>query len=205
MLSKEIKEGLIRSRQQGLSIPEISRLHLVPKSTVLRWVKDVRILPKYHARWLERRNASKIISKKNWELATTRADTLIKRIDDHMLALVAATLYWAEGSKKDFSISNTDPVMIKTFLNILRKVFSVKDDDIKVSLRIYEDLDKKACLKFWSEITKVTLDERTSINVLKGSKRGKLKYGMCRVRVRKGGLLLKEFFAIINRVDKLMS
>ena len=49
-------------------------------------------------------------------------------------------------------------------------------------------------------IPEIRLDKNTSVDVLEGRKKGKLTYGMCRVRIRKGGLLLKEFSAIINHV-----
>ena len=39
------------------------------------------------------------------------------------LALIAASLYWAEGAKKDFSLTNSDPEMIRVFVMILRKIF----------------------------------------------------------------------------------
>ena len=70
-------------------------------------------------------------------------------------------------------------------------------------MRIYEDLNRNSCLKHWSKITGIQLNNETSIYVLNGSKQGKLQYGMCRIRVKKGGLLLKKFFAIINRLEYL--
>lgn len=118
---------------------------------------------------------------------------------------MAATLYWAEGAKKDFGLSNTDPALIKVFLYILRSVFGVEEERIVVSLRLYEDLNKRECLAFWSNLTGLKLDNTTSVTVLKGSKNGKLKYGMCRIRVRKGGNLLKEFFSIIKQAEFLIT
>ncbi|TSC80784.1 MAG: Uncharacterized protein G01um101429_93 [Parcubacteria group bacterium Gr01-1014_29] len=120
------------------------------------------------------------------------------------LALIATSLYWAEGSKKDFGLSNTDPDLIRLFLYTLRTTFGIQNSDLKISVRIYEDLNKKNCLKFWSEVTGIKLGKETSVNVLKGKKKGKLKYGMCRVRVKKGGLLLKEIFCIIKRLNQLI-
>ena len=118
---------------------------------------------------------------------------------------MGVSLYWAEGAKRDFTFSNTDAEMIKIFVYILKKVFRIKDEDLKISLRIYEDLDKNTCLRYWSKITGIKLGKNTSIDVLKGKKKGKLEYGMCRIRAKKSGLLLKEFFAIIKRVINLTS
>ena len=202
-LSGEEIRQVIYLRKRGHSIPEISRECKISKSTISRHVRYIVILPKYYGRWLARRNASKIMSERDWVEARTRAKKTVQSITHKDLVLIGAALYWADGSKKDFGLSNTDPVLIRIFLFILRNAFDVKDIDLKVSLRIYEDLDKTACLRFWSRVTGIKLNKSTSINILHGSKKGKLKYGMCRVRVKRGGLLLKKIFSIINQIDVL--
>ena len=190
-----------RLRAKGLSIPEISRECAISKSTALRYVKDTPIEAENLPRWIDRRNASKIMSQRQKEIANEKAKLLIGQPDKRMLAIMGAALYWAEGSKSDFSFSNSDPLMIKIFLYIMRSIFVVKEEDIVISIRIYEDLRRKECLSFWSGITGIRLGKNTSIDVLEGRKKGKLIYGMCRVRIRKGGLLLKEFSAIINHIE----
>lgn len=192
-------------RKKGYSIPEISHEYQIPKSTVLRRVKGVEILPQYYQRWLERRNASKIISERNWKFAIRKAEQKISSLAEKDLLLIGVSLYWAEGSKRDFSFSNTDSEMVKVFIYILRRIFQVRDEDLKISLRIYEDLNKNICLRYWSKILGINLDKKASVNILKGSKKGKLKYGMCRIRVKRGGLLLKEIFSLIKRLDYLIS
>jgi hypothetical protein len=187
-------------RKKGFSIPEIAKQEQISKSTVLRRVQGIEILPEHKQRWLGRKNASKIISERSWNSAIEKGRELLPEVFDEHLALIAASLYWAEGAKNDFSFTNSDPNMVKVFVSILRKTFLVKDEDFKISLRLYEDLDKSDCIKFWSAIVGVNLANNVSIHTLNGSKKGKLKYGMCRVRVKKGGLLLKTIFAINKRV-----
>ena len=199
-MSASIIKKAKRLRTQGFSIPEISAACDISKSTVLRYVGDIPIAPQYISRWLARRNASKMLSERKQAIATKKAKVLIGSPDKRMFAMMGAALYWAEGSKSDFSFSNTDPLMIRVFLHIIRTIFFVPNEDIIISIRIYEDLNRKRCLAFWSETTRIPLDKNTSVTVLSGSKKGKLLYGMCRIRVRKGGLLLKEFSAIINHV-----
>lgn len=191
-------------RRRGYSIPEISTMANIPKSSVLRYISGVKISSKYKSRWLERRNASKVRSLKNWEIAKSEAIDLVPKISNREAVLIIASLYWSEGSKKDFSFSNTDPEMIKVFLKILRSVFKVNNDDLKFSIRIYSDLNLNKCINFWSKVAGVKLNHKASVNILEGSKNGKLKYGMFRVRVRKGGLLLKTMFSIINRLQLLI-
>ena len=192
-------------RKHGYSIPEISRVVGVSKSTALRYAKVIKILPRYRARWLARRNASKIISERNWLIAYKEAERTIKVITKRDISLVIASLYWGEGAKADLSFSNTDPNMIRVFMYAMRRVFNVPNDDFKISIRIYEDLDEYECIRFWSKIVGIPLKGRVSINVLKGSKLGKLKYGMCRIRIRRGGLILKRLSAIIMKITELTS
>jgi len=46
-------------------------------------------------------------------------------------------------------------------------------------------------IKFWSEICEIPESQISFVNVLKGKKVGKLLFGMCRVRITKGGYTLK--------------
>ncbi len=204
-ISPKHNQRIKNLRQRGRSIPEISRALHIPPSTVLRHTKGVKILPQYIQRWQNRRNTSKILSERNWNIARQRAKCRIDSISDKELALIGACLYWAEGTKRDLSLSNTDPLLIRIFLSVLRRIFNIQDGDIKISVRIYEDLNKRACLQFWSKTTGISLGKHTSVNVLRGRKKGKLKYGMCRIRVRKGGLLHKELSAIIEQINHLIS
>ena len=52
--SSDIIEKMISMRRNGHSYPEISRSLGVPKTTVLRYVTDIEILPEYYDRWLDR-------------------------------------------------------------------------------------------------------------------------------------------------------
>ncbi len=196
----ELVNRIIDLRKRGHSIPEMHRLLRVSKSTLSRYIKGVEILPEYKERWLERRNASKIISEKTWEVAREQALLLVERISERELKLLGATLYWAEGAKRQFNFINSDPQMIKLFLLVLLNAFKVRKSNIKISIRLFEDISSEEALNFWSEITGFKLDENTEINVVKGKKQGKLPYGMCRVRVKRGGLLLKTLSAINKRV-----
>ncbi len=196
-LSKEEKEKIVELRQAGYSVPEISRLCSVSKATVLRYIKNVAILPQNYERWLARRNASKIISERQWVQARVLA-TQVLHGKYRDMALLTASLYWAEGAKKDFSFCNTDPKMIGFFVSALRKAFSVSDDRFTISLRLYEDLSKDDSIKHWSGVTGLDLPDTLSIAWLEGRKKGKLPFGMCIVRVKKPGLLFKTISAIID-------
>ena len=204
-ISYEKEKEIEDLRQKGYSVPEISRILVISKSTVLRYCKGISILPEFKGRWLARRNASKIISEKTWKTAEGTAAGLVGSVSDKELKMIGAALYWAEGAKRQFNFINSNPEMVKLFIHILLNVYNIPVNSIKVSIRIFEDIPIAGAIKFWSGITNLKLDDTTEINIIKGSKKGKLPYGMCRIRVKKGGLLLKTFFAINKRVISFIS
>lgn len=201
---KKINE-IKKLRQLGHSISEISSIVNCGEGTAFTYAKNVKILPKYYPLWLEKCNSSKFLADQRLKCAAQKAKKLLKYVTIRDLILIGTMLYWAEGAKRDFTFSNTDPEMIKIFVYILRIVFKIKNEQFHISLRIYEDLNKKQCLQYWSKITGVALNSKTFVDVLRGSKKGKLKYGMCRIRVKKGCIILKEFSAIIKRLCFLLS
>lgn len=198
-LKKEVIEKIKVLRSKGYSIPEISKELNITKTTVFRHVQGVEILPEFIGTWFGKRGGSKKRKLQKEKKALEEATQLIDSLSFKEKILIVSALYWAEGSKKDFGLSNTDPVLIKVFMELLKDVFDVKEQEFRISVRIYEDLDRDNCLRFWSGITGIPVKEFVSVNVLQGKKRGKLLYGMCRIRVVKGGDLLKKIVAI-NKV-----
>lgn len=57
--TKELCQRIRDLRMSGHSIPEISNILQIPKTTVLRKVKGVEILPQYYQRWLDRKKRLK--------------------------------------------------------------------------------------------------------------------------------------------------
>lgn len=195
-LAKETIEKIRSLRSQGYSLPEISQLVATPKTTVFRYIQGVEILPEYLANWAGKRGGSKKKKLLEERKALEEGKEIVEIPSQKEKLLFIAALYWAEGSKRDFSLSNTDPDLIRLFVNGLRDIFHISDERFRISVRIYEDLDRGKCLSYWSDIVDVPVKHFVGVNILKGKKKGKLAYGMCRVRVTKGGLLLKKLVGI---------
>jgi len=193
-------------RQKGYSLPEIVKNIQLGYGTIYRYIKDVKILPEYRERWFGKRGGSRKRKKMAEDKAYREAHDVIASISDKEFIILLSALYWGEGSKADFGITNSDPDLIRLFVTGLIKVLHVSPDRIRVSIRLYEDLDRDICLTFWSSITGVPKEKFLRIDVLKGKKSGKLKHGLCRVRVLKGGDLLKYLNAVKSVVvEKTMS
>jgi hypothetical protein len=183
-------------RSQGHSLPEISESLGVPKTTVFHHSRDVQILPEFVSEWTGKRGGSKKKKLRKEAEAFEEGKNVVSNLTIKERMLFICALYWAEGSKRDFGLSNTDPELIRTFIYGLRQIFHVSEDRFRVSIRIYEDLDREKCLDFWSDIVDIPKERFLRVDVLSGKKTGKLEYGMCRIRITRGADLLKKITGI---------
>ncbi len=186
-------------RERGNSLLEIKNATGVAYGTVFKYMQHVEILPKYQETWKRKRGGSKNRALKDWAKAQEISKKLVLPIDSKDRLFILAALYWGEGNKKELSLINSDPSLVKVFLICLKEI-GVVDEDIKITLRMYEDMDASVVKNFWSETLSIPLDKISNINVLLGKKQGKLKYGMCRVRVRKGAPYFKLIMSMIDLI-----
>jgi hypothetical protein len=94
------------------------------------------------------------------------AKNLIRELSYREKLILLSALYWGEGSKGDFGLSNTDPNLIRVFISCLKDVFNINKARLRVSIRIYEDLDKEKCLDFWSKVTGIKKEDFINVNIL---------------------------------------
>ena len=83
-----------------------------------------------------------------------------RTMNDMKLFGVGIGLYWGEGNKKNrnsIRLGNTDPELIKTFIEFLRKIFNIREEKLKFSLQIFSDIPPAAALDFWSK--KLNIDK----------------------------------------------
>lgn len=207
VMSRRVPPKIIRKikflRERGWSLPEIRREMGVGNSTVFRHIQGVEILPEFKTIWLGKRASSIKRKRLAEEKAESEAEKLIFSLSKKEKTIFLSALYWGEGSKADFGLSNTDPNLIKIFIKGLEEIFGVSRDRLSISVRIYEDVDRQKALNFWSKITGISANHFISVNVLEGKKKGKLPYGMCRVRIKKGGNMLKYITALRNQIVTL--
>lgn len=201
MISTEIQERMIELRRVGKSFPEISKLTGISKTTVWRYVHLVSIEPQFISNWRGKRGLNTERAVMAWENAwqEARSKMVAVGIEDNFLILVC--LYWAEGSKREFTFTNSDPAMIKMVCNCLYSI-GVERERLIVSIRIYSDMvsRKNEIRAYWAKLIGVNIDNIKQFSVLDGRKEGKLRYGVCRVRIKKGG----EFFKLImSAIDYL--
>ncbi len=194
------QKRILEIRQQGFSIGEIATSLNRGKSTIVRYIKGIHVLPEFYDAWRSKRGGSAKIAEMRRQASDSKARELVGRLDVRDQLLIAACLYWGEGSKREFSFSNTDARLIETFLECLTNL-GVKKERIKISIRLYEDINQTKAKRYWAKIIGITPRQIRSINVLSGKKKGKLPYGMCRIRLSKGN----DYFNLLMSTVRLIS
>ena len=196
LLPNEI-EKITELRQTGHSLPEIHRISGRAYGTVFRYIKNVSILPEYQEMWRVKRGGSKFKAAKEREHADKKAHSLLSSFDGRDMLLVLAALYWGEGTKRELNLVNGDPELVRVFVSCLR-ILGITNKQLKIRLRIFEDMNKQKVVAFWVKTLAVSKTDIASVEVLSGKKKGKLKYGMCRVRVKKSKDHFKFIMAMID-------
>lgn len=184
-ISNEAKKSIVAYRLLGMSIPEISRETGIAKTTVQRHVKQIVVPEKARQLLREKQGGGKERAIGLRENSLQRAQELLGKITKRDSLMLLLGLYWGEGTKKDFSVINSDPNLLRAFVSCLND-FGIDNDRLSLSLRIHADISETNARDFWAETLNLPRESINRVEVVEGKKKGKLEYGMCRVRIRSG-------------------
>lgn len=70
-------------------------------------------------------------------------------------------MFWCEGEKdvrSGIRFINSDPVMIQTFLSLLRTSFPIKEEKFRALVHLHGYHDPVEQQRFWSEVTGIPLE-----------------------------------------------
>ena len=202
-LSKNEQKEIVELRERGHSLNEIKKITGKANSTVLKYIKGVEVLSDFREVLRLKQGGSKSRSLLRWNFAKEKAEKLISGLEKKDKLIILACLYWGEGNKRELDLINSDPSLVKCFVNCLYNL-GVSKESLRITVRIYEDMDKNKVINFWASLLEVKPSVISNVNILKGRKKGKLEHGMCRVRVAKGAEYFKLVISMINLIrDKL--
>lgn len=162
-------------RKNGLGVKTIAHKLGVSSSTVSLWCRDIE-LTKDQIKELEKRSHDPFYGLRLQNIERQKKKRLDKieklknigikdvgNISSRENFLIGTALYWAEGFKKDkhLGFANTDPVMVKFFLNWLIKNCKVPKKSIR--LRVGINISHKNRLEniqnYWSKLTNIPLNQ----------------------------------------------
>jgi DNA-binding transcriptional ArsR family regulator len=204
----------LKLRLQGRSYSEIQKaLNGISKSTLSIWLKDVVLAEearlRIRARSREKSLAGLLKHNKNQtKFSITRRDEIrraaraqVRNLSKSDLLLVGIALYWAEGYKRPImrngremtyhpiNLTNSDPKILKAFIEFARNVCNVPVSKIKVELRIFKHLNETQVANYWSRELGISRGNFQKILVVVSkSSMGKrpfhrLPYGVVQIRI----------------------
>ena len=167
-LPAQIKEKALKLRHAGYSVEEISTQLNIAKSTSSLWVRGIK-LSKTALKRLEGRKLlgyrkatsywrEKLRNQKSRNLFLAKEVVNNINRDLYHNKLYCALLYWCEGGKGEaegLKFSNSDPILVKTFLDLFIASFSVEQAKIKALMHLHNYHNEAKQKKFWSRITKI--------------------------------------------------
>lgn len=174
---KTTRQKARQLRKQGWSLGEISHEMKIPKNTLSGWLKDILLTEAQKQRINKKIAASVALGR---PLATKRLYRKIEQWKENIRKdvshfkqlslknpeigkLVCGILYLCEGAKypstRGLIFGNSNPEMIRCFLYLLRKLFSIREDKLRCRVMYRCDQDIEELNKYWSNVTKIPLNQ----------------------------------------------
>ncbi|HEY4500764.1 MAG TPA: hypothetical protein VJI70_00635 [Candidatus Paceibacterota bacterium] len=180
--SKEVRREVLRMGASGKTYPEIREKFLIPKSTLSTWFKNAGKKPDRrrqleHLKRIRPIAMATIHRKKEARIAlatgvaTKELDQLPLKNKSVQKALLAM-LYWAEGAKSDMTglrFVNTDPVLAKLYIWLLRSAYTLNESRIRIRLHLHYYHRHREAIAFWSKLLEVPSSQFGKIYVKKRS------------------------------------
>lgn len=206
-MARNDKHLALKLRRLGKGYNFIYKELGIPKSTLsdwfraLAWSKVVKLRLTKRANFMARKRM-RIMAKANKErwlkwrkqhqLEAIKEFPKLKR---DPLFISGIMLYWAEGDNNlknaNVRLTNTDPRMIRLFIKFAESVCNVPRKNIRLALILYPDIKEAECKNYWSDFTKIPLDQFYKTQFIYGKHPTKrLTNGICMVKI--GGAGLKE-------------
>lgn len=197
-----LKSDAILMRKAGKSITSIGKSLEIPKSTLSGWIKNVYLtdkqknqLAKTRLRALKnaRIKASawhRLQKLKRLNKADEQAESLVSTIaikDVSIREVALAMLYLGEGFKKnnELGLGNSDPLILKFFVNVLRTNFNIEKEKMRCELHLRADQNPEELKAYWSKQLHLPLKNFGYIHIDKrtvGSNTYRSYKGVCSVR-----------------------
>ena len=216
---KEIAQKL---RRKGWSIGDIAEKLSVSKSTVSHWCRDIALSvhaieristkskTKSTAALLKFSEKMRRARLEDTVQSSLKGKKMIGVLSKRDIFCIGLGLYWGEGYKRgsqEFGFTNSDPLMIKFYIQWLESVFAVahKDLILRVSINASHAHRISEVQKYWSHETNIPESQFTKISLIKTQSKKrytneKAHFGTLRIKVRRGTQFRREVLGAIAAV-----
>ena len=168
------REKATELRKSGRSFGEIAKILHISKSTASLWLSSTPISKKALNIIERKRKEARIKGlavikshrvEKNNQI-NNQALLTVKSFDlnnPQLCKILCSFLYWGEGSKTGYrtAFTNSDPVMITTYLSLLRKSFKIDENKLRALVHVHEYHNDSEIKQYWSRLTAIPLSRFT--------------------------------------------
>lgn len=201
MTSHKTINKIVNLREKGYSITEISSRVNKSKSVISKYIQNVNVLPEYKEILKRKQGGSKVRSEDLWIKSKILASKILGKIEKRDKMILLMGIYWGEGTKNELNVINSDPILLRAFINFVGDL-GVSRDRIRASIRIYDNINYSDALSFWSNILDLNKNSFFKPEIIKGNKKSKFEFGMCRLRVKKSSKEFKILMSLINNAKE---
>ena len=172
---QDLRNKAIGCRKKGLSVTRIANRFGIAKSTISLWMRSVPLSAQTKRMLMHnsekgrakgRRTLAKrrALEQKEYEREAKSCIARHKKMFQNadFLKICTAILFWCEGGKRTQSglrFTNSDPEMIRSFMNTLRSSHQTENKKFRVIVHIHEYHNDAQQKRFWSRITKIPLKQ----------------------------------------------
>ncbi len=107
---------------------------------------------------------------------------------EKLLKTAGLMLYWGEGAKTtDYTVdlANSDSLIIKLFLKMLREIYGIEEKKLRVLLYCHGNQNVKELINYWVKITRISQKQFTKPYVRQDfleKKKNKMIHGLVHIR-----------------------
>lgn len=170
-------------KKAGYSFAQLQKITGIPATTIRNWCQK----DNSKTRWATLL-ATNDRKRENIKSSEKQLFDAFASIDQSQAKIYVSLLYWCEGykypSNNKMGFTNSDPQLVKLFLALLRKSFSLNESKFRVHLQLHTSHDIKKTTTFWSNLLQLPETQfiKPTITEVKGGKHRKTYYGTCTLR-----------------------
>lgn len=164
---------------QKKSVADIAKIFRCSERGINYWFKKY-CIPK--------RTISEAIYLKNNPDGDPFKSVCPKNIEEAKLFGMGVGLYWGEGNKANkntVKLGNSDPALMRVFIDFLVKFFTIDKEDLKFHLHTFTDIDLKEAQGYWMRELNINKNQfynpTITITGKLGTYRKKSRYGVLTV------------------------
>lgn len=183
--------------KKGLSTREVGLKLGFPGWRIIRFMKKNE-LPRRNQ--TENNNLAFLVSPSSFKVKNNLTNK------EKQLKIAGLMLYWGEGAKttdKTVDLANSDSLMIKLFLKMLREIYGIDEKKLRILLYCHKNQNVTRLINYWAKATKISPKQFTKPYIRQDfleEKKNKMPYGLIHIRYND-----KKLFSLIKKdIEKII-